>query len=208
MLITSGATREPIDDVRFISNPATGKTGYFLAKEAQARGAKVIFITGKSSFIPEADVVCEAVSAENMLNLVKKYYKKADVIIGAAAVGDFTVEKVKGKIERKGTIRLELKPTHDILAEVGRHKGKRILVGFSAGYGREVGKARDKAKEKNLDLTVFNDVSKPDSGFGTDTNEITVLNKKGRIIFEGKGTKVELAGEIMDCIEKQMHKKA
>lgn len=202
-LITSGPTREPIDDVRFISNPSSGKTGYFLAKEAKERGAKVIFITGKTSFIPDADIISHAGSADDMLMLVKKYQKKADVIIGAAAVGDFTVEKASGKIERKGTLRLDLKPTRDILAEIGKNKGKKIVVGFSAVYGDGIERAKKKIKDKNLDLIVYNDVSKPDTGFESDTNEIIILNKKGHPIYEGKGTKEELAGRIIDLIERE-----
>lgn len=209
ILITSGPTREYIDDVRFISNPSSGKTGYYLAAEAKARGAKVVFVTGKTAFIPEADIVEHVVSAADMFLQAKKYAKKADVIIGAAAVGDFTARKVKGKIERGArnaergikTMNLELTSTVDILAEIGKAKGKKIIVGFSAEAGANTVRAKEKIKTKNLDLVVFNDISKKGSGFESDENEITVINKKGRVVFSGKGTKQNLAAAVLDAVE-------
>lgn len=209
VLITSGPTREFIDDVRFISNPSSGKTGYFLAQEAKARGAKVIFITGKTTLMPEADVVENAVSAADMLALVKKHAGKADIIIGAAAVGDFTVDKVKGKIERVSgfgkrvsqKLSLGLKPTADILAELGKNKGRKFIVGFAAESGGGIKRAKEKMRAKNLDMMIFNDIGKKGAGFESDSNEITVINTKGMEIFSGKGTKQELAAKILDAVE-------
>jgi phosphopantothenoylcysteine decarboxylase/phosphopantothenate--cysteine ligase len=209
VLITSGPTREYIDDVRFISNPSSGKTGYYLACEAKARGAKVVFITGSTSFVPEADVVENVVSAADMLEKTNKYAGNADIIIGAAAVGDFTAARVKGKIARsnpKSKIQnpkliLELTPTADILAEVGRKKGKKFLVGFSAEAGGGKKRAKEKLLSKNLDLIVYNDISKKGLGFESDENEITVIDKRGREVFSGKGTKQDLARFIIDAIE-------
>ncbi len=202
ILITSGPTREYIDPVRFISNPSSGKTGFFLAKEASARGAKVIFITGESDYIPDADIIEKVISAEDMYLKVKKYYKDADIIIGAAAVGDFTPANVRNqKIERKSVLSLELHPTKDIIGEIGKNKGKRFLVGFSAEAGNFLNRTKKKIKEKNLDLMIFNDITKVDAGFLSDTNEIKILDKNGKILFSGRDTKQNLASIIFDKVE-------
>lgn len=209
ILITSGPTREFIDDVRFISNPSSGKTGYHIANEAKSRGAKVIFITGTANFLPAADVTEQVVSAADMLEKTKKHAKEADIIIGAAAVGDFTVAKVKGKIKRGARkpeagvkkINLELNPTVDILAEIGKTKGKKFVVGFSAEAGADKARSKEKIISKKLDMIVFNDISKKGLGFESDDNEITIINKKGRDVFSGRGNKQELASAIMDAVE-------
>jgi phosphopantothenoylcysteine decarboxylase / phosphopantothenate---cysteine ligase len=203
VLITSGATREFIDDVRFISNPSSGKTGYHLANEAIARGYSVIFITGKSSHVPGGATVIEVVSAGDMYDAVMKNYKKADVVIGAAAVGDFTVKKTKGKIKRKENLPLLLTPTKDILAAIGKKKGRRLLIGYSAESGPKIKRAAEKMRAKNLEMMIFNDISKKGMGFESDNNEITIINKKGMELFRGKGTKKELAASIFDLIERK-----
>ncbi|MBP7792041.1 MAG: bifunctional phosphopantothenoylcysteine decarboxylase/phosphopantothenate--cysteine ligase CoaBC [Candidatus Goldbacteria bacterium] len=202
-LITSGPTREYIDRIRFISNPSSGKTGYYLAKEAMKRGAGIIFITGESDYIPEADIVEKVQSAEEMMVQVKKHFKEADVIIGAAAVGDFTPEGSfkDQKIKREKPFHLTLKPTKDILFEIGKNKGNKFVVGFSAETGDSLKRTKEKIKNKNLDMIVFNDVSKKGMGFNSDVNEIKILDKKGKILFSGKGTKENLAMQIMDRIE-------
>lgn len=203
-LITSGPTREYIDSIRFISNLSSGKTGYFLAKESMLRGAKVIFITGESNYIPDADTVVKVKSAEDMYKQVQKYFNVADVIIGAAAVGDFTVdgELKNKKIERKDILNLKLKPTKDIIGAMGKNKGKKILVGFSAEAGNSLKRTKEKIKDKNLDLIVFNNILGKGVGFGSDINEIKILDKRGKILFFGKDTKEKLATQILDIIER------
>ncbi len=203
-LITSGPTREYIDKVRFISNPSSGKTGYFLAKEAAARGAKVIFITGESNYVPDAYMIEKVQSAEEMFKKVKDNYKNADVVIGAAAVGDFTpsVKEMKQKIRRQDVLKLELIPTRDILGEIGKKKGKKIIIGFSAEAGDSLARTKEKIKNKNLDLIVFNNILNKETGFGSDKNEIKILDKKGKILFEGIDTKENLAVSIIDAIER------
>jgi phosphopantothenoylcysteine decarboxylase / phosphopantothenate---cysteine ligase len=218
VLIMSGPTREHIDDVRFISNPSSGKTGYFLAGEAKARGAKVIFITGRTSYMPDADITEKVLSASDMLDRALLHSKKADIIIGAAAVGDFTVKKAKGKISREtrnkelrgktrnselGTrnLKLELIPTIDIMAEIGKAKGKKFLVGFSAETGPAVERTKQKIRYKNLDMAIFNDISKKDAGFESDTNEIIIIDRRGKEIYKGRDTKENLASVILDKIE-------
>lgn len=209
VMIMSGPTREHIDDVRFISNPSSGKTGYFLAREAGARGAKVIFITGPAGLMPDADITEKVLSASDMLAAALKHAKKADIIIGAAAVGDFTVKKTKGKIGRQpGTdnrkVLIELTPTVDIMAEIGKTKGKKFLVGFSAEAGPHIERTKQKIRAKNLDMAVFNDITKKGAGFGSDENEIMILDGRGREIYKGRDTKENLAAVILDKVEESI----
>ncbi|MFP4466089.1 MAG: bifunctional phosphopantothenoylcysteine decarboxylase/phosphopantothenate--cysteine ligase CoaBC [Candidatus Goldiibacteriota bacterium] len=209
VLITSGATREYIDDVRFISNPSTGKTGFYLAIEAEKRGYEVIFITGKTGKTPPAGKIIKTESAADMSDAVKKYYKKADIIIGAAAVGDFTAERKAGKISRlakngkKQDVRIKLAPTKDILAETGKNKGSRFIAGFSAESGADLEKTYEKIKRKNLDMIIFNDISKKNCGFEGDENSIKIINRNKKTVFSGKGEKSRLAEVIFDAIEKK-----
>lgn len=145
-------------------------------------------------------MLAETVSAQDMYGAVMKYKNQADVIIGAAAVGDFTMERAKGKIKSGGGIALNLKPTKDIMEAAGKNKGKKILIGFSAESSANPESAPGKIKKKNLDYIVFNDISKKGAGFESDANEITVLDKKGRVVFKAKGSKEELAGRIIQLI--------
>ncbi len=201
VLILSGPTAEKIDDIRYITNASSGKTGFFLANEAKARGANVIFITGKTDLIPDADICQKIESANDMFEMAKKYFKKSDIIISAAAVGDFTVEKIDGKIPREKNLNLKLKPTKDILGFLGVNKKNKKIIGFSAEIGNNLKRAKEKIKRKNLDFIVVNDVTKKDCGFGSDHNDIIILNKKGKVVFSGGGTKEFLAEKILDCIE-------
>ncbi|HPN63870.1 MAG TPA: bifunctional phosphopantothenoylcysteine decarboxylase/phosphopantothenate--cysteine ligase CoaBC [Candidatus Goldiibacteriota bacterium] len=202
VLITSGPTREFIDDVRFISNPSSGKTGYYLAMEAKQRGASVIFITGKTSYMPAADKTVEVVSASEMMKAVKDNIKEADIVIGAAAVGDYSVQRRKGKMKRSEGVELKLTPTEDIIAWAAANKGKKFIAGFSAESEGGEKRAVEKMIRKKLDMTVFNDISKEGRGFESDDNQISIFAGKGRKVFTGSGTKQELASEIIDNIIK------
>ncbi len=201
VLILSGPTIEKIDDVRYITNASSGKTGYFLANEAKARGANVIFITGNTDYIPDVNICEKIESAGDMFEMAKKYFKKSDIIISAAAVGDFTVEKINGKIPREKVLSLKLIPTKDIIEFLGKNKKDKKIIGFSAEVGNNLKRANEKIKRKNLDFIVVNDITKKDYGFGSDFNDIIILNKKGKIVFKGGGTKEFLAEKILDCIE-------
>jgi phosphopantothenoylcysteine decarboxylase/phosphopantothenate--cysteine ligase len=159
-------------------------------------------VTGESNYIPEGALVEKVVSAGDMMEKVKEHFKKADVIIGAAAVGDFTVEKYAGKIKRKsgGGLKLDLKATADIIGWAGAHKGNKTVVGFAAESGNLKNEARRKLISKNLDLIVFNDISKKDAGFNSDNNEITVISSAGKTLYAGRGQKKELAAVIIGLI--------
>lgn len=137
---------------------------------------------------------------------VRENFKRADIVIGAAAVGDFTAPKTKGKIKREGSngITLHLEPTEDIMAWAGRNKGKKILVGYSAQSGTGLDEAKRKIKSKNLDMIVYNDIGKEGLGFESDNNDIKVLGRTGAVLYEGKDSKENLAAVIMGLIEKRV----
>lgn len=207
VLITASCTREPIDDVRFISNYSTGKMGFALAKIAQARGAKVILITGPTSLpgIREINTIYVN-TAEEMRSEVFKYFEKADIVISAAAVADFRPkEKVSGKIKKEETkkMTIELERNPDILFELGKKKGDKILVGFAAETENLIQNACKKLREKNLDMIIANDLSSKDAGFGSDKNIAKIINKKGIVYRElPLMPKTEMAEKILDEILK------
>ena len=172
--ITAGATREEMDPVRFISNYSSGKMGVALAKAAAERGAEVVLIAGTVSVeLPENVKTIRAFSAEEMHRAVLSEIENSTVFIAAAAVADYRPKKrAPEKIKKKNAdLILELEKTPDILADVAANRGENlIVVGFAAETERVLEHARQKLDRKNLDLIVANDVSRADSGFGTETN--------------------------------------
>jgi len=204
VLVTAGPTREPIDPVRFLSNPSSGKMGFALAAEAAARGADVILVTGPSTQPAPAGVGVERVlTAEEMRRAVRRAYPKVDVVVMAAAVSDFRFGKVLPRKARKSELAgpVELVPTPDILAELGRAKGKKILVGFAAETGDLKARAAAKMKAKNVDLMVANDVRAKDAGFEADENRVTFLWPDGRTKTPPRGTKREIGSLVWDEVE-------
>lgn len=180
VVVTAGPTREFIDPVRFISNPSTGRMGYAIAAEAQRSGADVELITGPTHLQPPPGVrVVEVTSAEEMREAVLERTAEADVVIGVAAVGDFTPQlRSQAKLRRSdGPLMLELQPTTDILGEVGHSKGDRVLVGFAAETHDAEANAQRKLREKNLDLVVLNNIGEADSGFAVATNRPTLVRR-------------------------------
>ena len=206
VLVTASCTREPIDKVRFISNYSSGKMGFALAKIARARGARVILITGPT-FLPahKGITTISIESAEEMKKEVFKHFSKADIIISAAAVADFRPRKVfTGKIKKeKGEEPLiELERTPDILYELGKKKGDKILVGFAAETENLANNALKKLKEKRLDLIVVNDISVKEAGFGSDKNRARLINSKGSARELPLMPKIDMAEKILDEIIK------
>ncbi len=197
-VVTAGPTREFIDPVRFISNPSTGRMGYALAQAAADTGAEVVLVSGPTQLGPPAGVRTIPVeSAAEMREAVVREAGEADVVIGAAAVGDFTAAAVAQKMKRsRGPVTLELQPTADIMAELGAAKAKRVLVGFAAETGEGEAKARRKLCEKNLDLIVLNDVTEPGSGFAVETNRATLIRPGGPAEPLPMMAKTELARRI------------
>jgi phosphopantothenoylcysteine decarboxylase/phosphopantothenate--cysteine ligase len=206
VLITASCTREPLDKVRFISNYSSGKMGFALAKIAQARGARVILITGPNCLTALKGIKTVLIeSAEEMKKEVFKYFSEADIIISAAAVADFRPKKVfSGKIKKEEAEKLviELERTSDILYELGKRKKNKILVGFAAETENLVGNALKKLEEKELDLIVANDISSKGVGFGSDDNKAKLINSKGVVQELPLMPKSDLAEKILDEILK------
>ncbi len=202
--VTAGPTHEYIDPVRFISNPSSGKMGYAIAVEAWRRGADVTLITGPSSLRRPAGLdIVETVTADEMYEACMRVSESADVIIKAAAVGDYrAAERADQKIKRGGreTLTLELVQNRDIAAALGaRKRAGQILVGFAAETQNVIENALEKMERKNLDMIVSNDVSAPGAGFAVDTNAVTIMTR-GAAPARFSGTKEESASRVLDAV--------
>lgn len=205
VLITAGPTEEPLDPVRFITNLSSGKMGYALAAAAHRRGAKVTLISGPASLsVPPVEKVVKVRTAKEMHKAVMESYKKADVIIKAAAVADYRPKiSAEEKIKKDGKkLSLELERNPDIIAEIGKNKGNRVLVGFAMETQNLLANARQKLTKKNMDLIVANNLREEGAGFRTDTNVITIIDRTGQSESLGKMTKIEAADAILDHIKK------
>ncbi len=205
ILITAGGTREDIDPVRFISNYSSGKMGFALATSAKERGADVTLIIGATTVEPPGNIkIIRAVSAEEMYQAVLSEIENATIFISAAAVADYRPKnRAAQKIKKSGeSLILELEKTPDILAEVSKTRHENLLVvGFAAETTNLLEHARQKLEKKNLDLIVANDVSRKDSGFGADTNKVTMLTKQNSEILElPLLSKRETARRILDKV--------
>ena len=182
ILVTSGPTREPVDPVRFISNPSSGKMGFAVARAAEYRGGAVTLITGPTHLPDPNNVkVIRIQTAREMARAVFENVEHSDIIIKTAAVSDYrpkdpSTQKIK---KEKGELVLYLERTQDILKEIGRRKKDQILVGFAAETENLEQHAETKRVEKNLDIIVGNIVGEPSSGFGADTNKVTLFYKDG-----------------------------
>jgi phosphopantothenoylcysteine decarboxylase/phosphopantothenate--cysteine ligase len=204
VLVTAGPTREPLDPVRFLSNRSSGKMGYAIAEAAAARGAHVILVSGPTALTAPPDVdVIHVETAEEMRRAVLAKLEPARVIIKAAAVADYRPKrKAAGKIKKGHAVsEIALEPTPDILAELGKRKGKRILVGFAAETDDLVANARKKLQRKNLDLVVANDVGQAGAGFDVDTNVVTILDAMGGVEELPLLSKREVADRILDRVK-------
>jgi len=201
VMITAGATEEPIDGVRFISNYSSGKTGVALADAVTERGGKVIFIRGNMS-VPEPDG-CEIIrvkSTLDMYNACMNNLERCDVIIKAAAPADYRVEKpYKNKI-KSATLTLNLIKNPDIAKAIGEKKGNKVLVAFAAETENLLENATKKLYDKNADMVVANDVTAEGAGFQVDTNVVTLLYADGRMESLPLMDKKILAHCILDGI--------
>jgi phosphopantothenoylcysteine decarboxylase/phosphopantothenate--cysteine ligase len=210
VLVTAGPTREPMDPVRFLSNPSSGKMGYELAREALARGAEVVLISGPASLIPPAGARTELVTtAAEMREACLKAFPAADIVIMAAAVSDFRFKDVRPLKTGKSDIptTLEIVRTPDILAGLGRKKRKgQLLVGFAAETHDIVGNARKKMAAKRADLMVANEVGEG-KGFGTDDSELLIVAPTGPVLASGKVSKRQASRVVFDRIEEALEKK-
>lgn len=203
VLVTAGGTREPIDPVRFIGNRSSGKMGYALAEAALRRGAKVILISGPTALKPPSSAEFLPVqTASQLRDAVMANLERSSIVIKAAAVSDFTVRNAAGqKLKRKGPISIELEPTPDILAEVAAKKGSRIVIGFAAETENGMENARKKLESKSVDAIVLNDVSKPEIGFDSERNAVTILTPSGSETVP-ETSKWEVAHRVLDALLK------
>jgi phosphopantothenoylcysteine decarboxylase/phosphopantothenate--cysteine ligase len=203
MLVTAGPTREYIDAVRFISNPSTGKMGYALAAAARDRGADVILITGPTQLIPPPGMkVVSVVSAADMHRAVKEHIDRSHIVIMAAAVSDFRpLRTTDRKIKKEDASKtLQLEQTEDILLELGKAGGKRLLVGFAAETDDIEQNAIKKLNDKHLDMIVVNDLLINGSGFGVDTNAVTIIDRTGKRTEVPTLPKTQVAAQVMTAV--------
>jgi phosphopantothenoylcysteine decarboxylase/phosphopantothenate--cysteine ligase len=203
LVVTAGPTCEDLDPVRFLTNRSSGKMGYALAEAAVRRGARTLLVSGPTDLPVPAGVDWVPVrSTEEMRSAVRERASEASIVIMAAAVADYRptaarAHKLKRTDER---LTLELEPTPDILAELGREKGARILVGFAAETDRVADNARAKLSRKGADMIVANDVTQKGAGFDTDTNIVTLFLRDGREIPLPQLTKFDVANRILDHV--------
>jgi len=202
VVVTAGGTQEAIDPVRYITNNSSGKMGYALAEAARDRGAAVTLITTPTGLNPVAGVEMVNVrSAREMKDAVVKAVAKTDALIMAAAVADYAPKTVAAQKIKKGTggMTLELVKTPDILSAV---KGNFAKVGFAAETQDLIANAKKKLVNKSLDIIVANDVTVKDSGFGAETNKVTILKKDGKMEDLPLMSKREVAEKILDNVAK------
>ncbi len=205
VLITAGPTREYLDPVRFISNPSTGRMGQALARAAIARGAQVTVVSGPSELEPpgQAEMV-RVESAADMHQAVMERVGEVDVFIGAAAVANFTPRSCADQkiASSEQGLAVELAPTPHILADVAASRARpQIVVGFAAETENVLESARSKLSEMNLDLVVANDLTISGAGFGTVTNEVTIVRADGTTRQVAKSAKDQVGRVIIDEIE-------
>ncbi len=201
VLITAGATEEPIDRVRVITNHSSGKMGVALAEAAMDRGAKVTMIVGKTSVpLPLGAEIINVKTTEDMYKAVMASLCDKDIIIKAAAPADYKVKNCSDKKIKAESLTLELIKTVDIASEVGRVKGDKKLVVFAAETEELIAHATEKLFKKNADLIVANDVTAEGAGFNSDTNIATLIKKDGKQINCPLISKRELADIILDNV--------
>jgi phosphopantothenoylcysteine decarboxylase/phosphopantothenate--cysteine ligase len=200
LVVTAGGTQEPIDPVRYIGNRSSGKMSHALAEAARDRGADVTLITAPTSLPGPVGIdVVRVTTAEEMRQAVQNAAPKADALIMAAAVADYRpIRAAKEKIKKSKTgLTLELERTPDILCSV---KGNFIKVGFAAESSDLVGNAKRKLKQKRLAFIVANDITARDSGFGADTNRVTIIDRKGKVDRLPLLGKREVAERVLDKV--------
>ena len=206
VLVTAGPTKEFIDPFRCLTNPSTGKMGISIANECARRGAEVILVSSVDNDSISNNVKKVKITSTNdMFEAVKNNFKDCDFIIKAAAVSDYTPVQVFDKKVKKqdGNLTIEFQRTQDILKYVGdnKHEGQKV-IGFAAETNNLIGYAKEKIVKKNLDYIVANDISKKDIGFGSDDNEVYIIDRHDNIKKIDKSNKNNIAKAIVDEISK------
>lgn len=204
VVVTAGPTIVPIDPVRILTNRSSGKMGYSIAEEARDRGAEVVLISGPTSLRkPNGIKVIDVKTNEDMFNAIKNEFEDADIVIKSAAVADYKAKNYSSeKIKKTGDdLNLIFERDRDILKTLGDIKENQILVGFAAESSNLKENAKGKLERKNLDYIVANDISKPETGFASDENKVTIISKSGEEVSLEKMSKREVAKNIFDIIK-------
>ena len=202
-LVTAGATIEPIDPVRFISNHSSGKMGYAVAEALAERGAKVTLVSGRTALdTPKGVKRVDVLSAEQMYEACETVWEQTDGAVMCAAVADYTPQTVAEEKLKKGEgdMSIALKRTKDIAASLGAKKGSRVLIGFAMETQNEKENAQSKLERKNFDFIVLNSLRTEGAGFRGDTNVVTLIDKAGAEELPLM-SKSEVAERIVDKIE-------
>ena len=209
IVVTAGATREPIDPVRFISNHSSGKMGIAIARAAWRRGADVTLIAGHVDIpLPSEIRTMQVETVQAMSHSVADILPTADVLIMAAAPADFRPAKEAQQKIKKGRTapKIELEETEDILkSTISKRKKKSLIVGFALETTDGIRNAREKLKTKDLDLVVLNDATEPGAGFGVDTNRVTVIGRNGKEDKLDLMSKTDLAEILLDRVEAELN---
>lgn len=204
VVVTAGPTVVPIDPVRILTNRSSGKMGYSIAEEARDRGAEVVLISGPTSLRkPNGIKVIDIKTNEEMFNAIKSEFEDADIVIKSAAVADYKAKNYSNeKIKKTGDdLNLVFERDRDILKTLGDMKKNQILVGFAAESSNVAENAKGKLEKKTLDYIVANDISKPETGFASDENKVTIISKSGEEVSLEKMSKREVAKNIFDIIK-------
>lgn len=202
-VVTAGATIEPIDPVRFLSNHSSGKMGYAVAEELAARGARVTLVSGRTSLpTPQGVERVDILSAAEMAEAAIRAFREADGAVMAAAVADYTPQVVATEKLKKSDddLTIPLKRTQDIAATLGREKGSKLLIGFAMETNNEEVHAAEKLEKKNFDFIVLNSLRDEGAGFRGDTNKVTLIDRTGAEPLPLM-SKREVAARIADKIE-------
>ena len=205
-VVTAGATIEPIDPVRFISNHSSGKMGYAIAGELARRGAEVTLVSGRTALPAPLDVRrVDVLSAAEMYDAATAAFDRADGAVMCAAVADYTPAEPADRKLKKGDsdLRIVLRRTRDIAAALGARKGDRLLVGFALETDHEADNARAKLEKKNFDFIVLNSLRDAGAGFRGDTNKVSLIDRAGRTDLPLM-SKTEVAARIADRIEEEL----
>ena len=203
VLVTAGPNREPFDPVRFLSNRSTGKMGFALAAAAWRRGARVSLVAGPTALpTPHGVDRSDVVTAEDMHEAVLDRFAHASIVFMAAAVADYrpahpAAEKIK---KRPGDLTVTLERTVDILSDLGAQRDGQLLVGFAAETESVDSNAQRKLRDKGIDLIVANDVAGADTGFGVDTNAVTIFTRRGDREIVPLMSKDDVADRIIDAV--------
>lgn len=209
-LVTAGPTHEALDPVRFIGNNSSGKMGYAIAEEMANKGAKVTLVSGPThlSISNPAIELIRSTSAEEMFLACSKIFPETELTVLSAAVADYRpLHRADQKIKKAGeTLTVELTKTHDIAAELGKHKkSNQFMVGFALETENERANAQKKIQSKNFDLIVLNSLNDQGAGFGHDTNKVTMIDRLNNVKEFNLKSKKEVARDIVNEIIERTH---